>query len=70
MDAKVAKMLIESFSVLGLQNMKRFLFTINPFFRIILVALNIFYYLPHKIGKKESSETSKSTLILRDSKLF
>ena len=35
----MAKMPIESFSVLGLQNMKSFLITINPLFRGIVVAL-------------------------------
>ena len=39
MEAKVAKMPIESFSVLGLQSLKMYLFTINLLFRSILIAL-------------------------------
>ena len=55
MEAKVAKLPIESSSVLGLQNMKIFLFTINPLFRCIVISSSpekgTFSYLSHKIGK-------------------
>ena len=71
MEAKVAKMPIESFSVLGLQNMKMFLVTINLLFRSILVALKRGLFPIYYIRlEKKFFKTSKFTVILGYCKIF
>jgi len=69
--AKVAKMKIESLSVLGLQNMKMFLFTINHLFRCIVVALKKgLFPIYYKRLEKKCFKNIKFTVILRYCKIF
>ena len=58
LEVKVAKLPIEIFSVLDLQNMKMFLFSIIPLFRSISVALQSrIFPICHLRLKKMSSKT-------------